>query len=366
MRALPFLALLLAGCPTKGDPAESLERVDLGSFTTDTGFGADVPVEVPEDAVSSLVYCGPYGYDTLATAEKVTAPDGSVVFDLTDPEATPFRIGVQDDFLPMLLPVSPDLPLVPGAYTWRVYVDSAAPVTISCGVMFRTSEPAAAQKVDVHLIFVGVEAESGLNATAADENAVLTAALERVDQLWSAAGLSIGTVTYEDFGGDVDTYNSVDGDREFGDLLRTANNDDAPVIPVFLVSAITDDDGATILGLAAGPPGAAATGGNSKGGAVVTVGSVVDGDSDTFARILAHELLHFMGLFHPIAKDGSETDPIGDTPSCTNDADGNGTYSSEECAGAGAENLMWWAASSSATDLTADQAWVVNRSGLAY
>ena len=108
-------------------------------------------------------------------------------------------------------------------------------------------------------------------------------------------------------------------------------------------------------------------GGNSKSGAVVTVGPLVDGDADLMGRLLGHELFHFMGLFHTVAKDGSETDPLADTPVCpmSNDTDANGTLSTDECSGTGAENLMWWAASSTSTDVSDDQAWVVDRSAVA-
>lgn len=363
---LPLPLLILAACPgEKSSGEDGLQRADLGSFTTDTGLAADVPVEVPEGAISSILACGPYGTDTLATAESITAPDASGVYDMNDPEATPFRIGVQDDFLPVLLPVSPDLDLTAGTYTYRIYVDAAERSTISCQAVFRTEGPG--ESVDLHLIFVGVEGATGLNATAAHDDAALTAALEEVDRLWAGSGLSIGTVTYEDFAGDVDTYTSVDGDAEYSGLLKTANTDDQRLIPVFFVSAITDDDGATILGQAAGPPGAAAIGGNAKAGAVVTVTPLVDGDTALMGRLLAHELFHFMGLFHTTAKDGSETDPLSDTPSCpmSADADANGTLSTDECSGTGAENLMWWAASETSTDVSADQGWVVTRSMVA-
>lgn len=366
MRYLILLPLFVLACPGgKEEADEGLDRVELGTFTTDTGFGANIEVDVPEEAVSSLVACGPYGYDTLATVETLTDPGGTVAYDMTDPQAGGFRIGIQDDYLPALLPVSPDLDIVAGTWTWRVFVDTAEAATVSCSVLFRTQEVAAAQTVDLQFIFVGVEAETGLNATTGLENSLAATALESVDSLWSPAGLSVGTLSYEDFGGDVDRYNSVDGAQELGELLRTANPSSDRIVPIFLVSAITDEDGANILGVSAGPPGAAATGGTSKSGVVIEVGAIVDGDVDLLARVIAHEVLHFLGLFHPVSKDGTETDPLGDTPTCTNDANGDSVLSTDECGGSGAENLMWWAASDASTQLSNDQGWVVARSAVA-
>lgn len=352
------------GATKDGPGEEGLVREELGSFTTDTGSGADVPFEAPTDAYSALITCGPYGYDTLATAESITDPTGAMIYDYNDEQGTAMRVATTDDLLPVLIPESPDLDIAAGNYTIRVFVSADSPTTISCSALYRIQEPTAGQMVDMHFVFVGVDGEvPDLNGTAAVDNALLNETLTRVGQLWAGFGLSVGTVTYEDFAGDVETYNSVDGAKEFGDLLRT-NTSDERQVTIFMVSAITDDDGATILGQAAGPPGAPATGGTSKSGAVVTVGYLADGDTDTEARIIAHEVAHFMGLFHPTEKDGSGHDPLSDTPECTTDTDGNGVYSTNECGGQGADYLMWWAASETSTETSDDQAWIVQRSAL--
>ena len=115
-------ALALVGAPLLGlaacdgeklDPEDGLEREDLGSFTTDTGGGADIPFEPAAGAVSALVHCGPYGYDILATAETITGPGDSAIYDMEDPTGTAMRVGIMSDLLPVLLPVSPDLDLAP-------------------------------------------------------------------------------------------------------------------------------------------------------------------------------------------------------------------------------------------------------------
>jgi hypothetical protein len=199
----------------------------------------------------------------------------------------------------------------------------------------------------------------GLNA--AEGETTLAGVMDSLTAYWSDAGLTVGAVTYEDFAGDVDTYSVVDGDEEFGDLLRSVDPAGDRAITYFMVQEITDADGATILGLSGGPPGTAAVGGTSKSGVVVTVSDFAS-DPDEIARIMAHEGGHFLGLFHTTEKDGSKSDPLSDTPECSNDSDGNGVYSSSECSGTGAENLMWWAASADSVELSDDQAWVIARS----
>jgi hypothetical protein len=363
-----LFALALVGAPLLGlaacdgeklDPEDGLEREDLGSFTTDTGGGADIPFEPAAGAVSALVHCGPYGYDILATAETITGPGDSAIYDMEDPTGTAMRVGIMSDLLPVLLPVSPDLDLAAGAHSMRMYFDAEEGVTVSCSAVYRTQPVEANPTVDIRVVFVGVnDVAPGLNA--AEAETTLASVLDEVNTMWSGGNLEIGAVTYEDFDGDVATYTVVDGDEELGSLLRTVSSTNDRSITFFFVQEITDDAGGTILGLAGGPPGTAAVGGTSKSGVVVTAASFASDPSEV-ARIMAHEGGHFLGLFHSTEKDGSESDPLSDTPECSNDADGNGTLASNECEGTGAENLMWWNTKDGAT-MSADQGWVVSRS----
>lgn len=352
---------LLTACDgDKIEPEEGLEREELGTYTTDTGGATDVTFEPATGAVSALVYCGPYGYDLHATAEAIAAPDGSVVFDSEDPTATALRVGLHGDLLPILLPVSPLLDLSAGAYGLRVSFDAEQAVSVTCSAVYRTQPVETNPTVDLRFVFVGVDTVApGLNAAEAETK--MAGVLDEVTAMWSGAGLSVGTVTYSDFEGDVDTYTVVDGDEELGALLRTVGAPGDRSITLFLVQELTDNDGAPLKGAAGGPPGTAAVGGTSKSGIVVTAASFAS-DSAEVARTIAHEAGHFLGLFHTTEQDGSASDPLADTPECSNDADGNGTLSSSECGGTGAENLMWWASSDDATDTSADQGWVVSRS----
>jgi hypothetical protein len=80
---------------------------------------------------------------------------------------------------------------------------------------------------------------------------------------------------------------------------------------------------------------------------------------------LARAGLQFLGLF-PVLEGSSPDslpDPLDDTPLCT-DVDGDGQLSTEECAGKGAENLMWPLGGAQATELSADQVWVLQRNPL--
>jgi len=357
-RAL-FLLGFLAACDM-GVGSEDVVYTELGEFETDADGLVSVPWEAPEGVVSTEVFCGPYGYDTLATADFVNDTSGAAVYDDEAPSTGGLRAGVLDDLLPVLVPVSPELPVAAGEWTLGLWVAAdALPTTVSCGMVNRVGDVGASNSVDVNVVFVGVDGISeGMNAKSGGGDANVQAVITALAELWGDLGLALGEVRYSDFDGDVGTYTTVDGYEEFGDLLRSTADD--VELTFYFVQDIDLGDGASILGLSGGPPGVAGHGGTSKSGVVVNVANIV-ADPDQVALIMAHEGGHFLGLFHPTEKDLSGEDPLGDTPVCS-DGDGDGALTSAECEGSGAENVMWPTAQvGTATGFSADQSWVVAR-----
>ena len=320
----------------------TLTFTDLGAFTTDADGVVAVGWEAPEGVVSTEVFCGPFGYDTRATADDVKAPDGTIVYDDEAPNDGGLRVGFLDDMLPVLIPVSPMLEAAPGAWTLGLRVAAEAlPTTVNCGALNRIGKVEATNTVDLHVVFVGVDGISdAMNAKSADAEVSLQAALSGLDDLWVDLNLSVGSVRYSDFSGSVDTYANIEGPEEFGDLLRTASSD--AEITFFLVAGFDLGDGGSLLGRAGGPPGVAGHGGTSKSGVVVNVANLVAAP-DEVALTMAHEGGHFLGLFHPTESDGSGVDPLADTPGEP-------------------DNVMWATPEVGvATHFSADQAWVVAR-----
>jgi hypothetical protein len=340
------LILALLACPAPP------ETQDLGTITTDGDGLASVKFTVPDNGTSALAYCGAFGYDVLATANEVKSPGGASVYTY-DAGGDGLRVGTYDDTLPLLVPMSPRLDVSAGDWTLQVLTDTPD-VSMDCSAIFRVEAPSSSPVLDVAFVFVGV---SEVNASTAKDDSTLQAAVAAMEDRWSDIGLKLGNVTYEDFGGDVDTYTTVDGYAEFGDLLKTAA--DGPTLTYFFVQDILLDS-AQVLGLSAGPPGLASVGGTSKSGVIV---STVDWDiPDEIGHILAHEGGHFFGLFHTVEKDGAAEDLLDDTPVCDNDADANGTLNTDECGGTGAENVMWWTYNEDAVEMSDDQGWVIGRS----
>jgi hypothetical protein len=65
---------------------------------------------------------------------------------------------------------------------------------------------------------------------------------------------------------------------------------------------------------------------------------------DQLGTVIGHETGHFVGFLHTTELDGSVFEPLSDTPECTlaQDLDGDGMLFPEECAGFGADNVMFW------------------------
>ncbi len=356
-------ALLLPACKDKGDTGSV---TPLGPFTTDTGGLTPVfTVEVPDDAESSLLKCGPWGYDDLGTTWEIRDPDGGLYYANAINERyadKPMRSGVMDDTLPVLFPVSPDATQKKGGYEFQIWVASGGqPTTFDCELLHRTDKVSSNAEIDLHFVFVGA---SGVDASTAGEDDTFQGVVAKVDQYWGGVDLRVGNVTYEDFSGNTSKYSVIDYDsNEPGELYETVELDPGRKLTVFVVDSIESSDGSEILGIAAGPPGAATLGGNSKAGMIVGTADYAS-DPDYTAQVIAHEGAHFLGLFHTTEKDGSQSDPLSDTAACpaSNDANSDGVMSPTECAGKGADNLMFWAPQAgSSTALTSDQSWVLRR-----
>lgn len=359
--------LVLTACTGEGGAEDALETVDLGTHTVaaDGTVTPDIPLDLTADTTSALAWCGGYGDDSIGTVWTLSDAGGSSVWDFDAGTADGWRAEVLDDTSIGLVPVSPDLPAAEGTWTFTWYTEGYDG-SVECGAVLRTGlgpDVGGSATVNAELVFVGGE----ITAATAPDDVELQSALDTLREEWDSAGLTL-EISYADFGGDAGRFAVVDVTEddysEFNDLLRTADPADERSLTFFMVEEISSE-GATILGLAGGPPGAAGVSRTSKSGIIVSTLDLRAAPDDV-GKIMSHEGGHFLGLFHTTEKDGSNTDPLGDTPVCTDDANGNGTLNSDECAGAGAENVMWWTLTGPGASLSSDQGWVVRRNPVAY
>jgi len=122
-------------------------------------------------------------------------------------------------------------------------------------------------------------------------------------------------------------------------------------VNLFFVADIESSTG-ELEGLSGGIPGPFGMHGTGSSG-IVFAADMMQGDPDTMGRTLAHELAHFLGLFHISEADGSAHDPLDDTAECR-DLNGDGVAAPGECGDGAADNLMFWA-KAEGTALSAEQ-----------
>ena len=88
-------------------------------------------------------------------------------------------------------------------------------------------------------------------------------------------------------------------------------------------------------------------------------------DTVELAATMAHELGHYLGLFHISESDGASHDPLADTPECyiASDADASGSLSADECGEPSARNVMFWTSAYGydQDQLSTAQEWVLQR-----
>lgn len=139
-------------------------------------------------------------------------------------------------------------------------------------------------------------------AADAEEDPDLAQVFARVDEIYAQAGVRLGDVRFYDVPDHIRaTYRMLRSQVDVYELTAygeppAATLDDHLSVDLFLVDDI-QFQGANVLGISAGVPGAAGLHGNPRNGLVFqTVDLGVD--NDHVAHIVAHEIGHFIGLRH--------------------------------------------------------------------
>lgn len=227
----------------------------------------------------------------------------------------------------------------------RLVFDSASQDV--CWYLIEESTPGT--KIDFEIYFVGVD---GLDARSAPRDQGFQQMLTELDRIYGQVGLNVGRVRYHDVTRDVDRFSVLSSEADFYELMAksvapmSSELDEHMTVNVFFVKTITIG----ALGISSAIGGPPALHGTTASGVVATAeflnmdvpspwtGETVDGDLLT-SIIVAHEVGHFLNLWHTSDVDGSN-DPVLDTAECAPDvppdecgAFGNVMYS----AGVGSE-----------------------------
>lgn len=371
-----------AGCgyrPRVGDV--SIEEVDLGEVTLGAGFLENLEIATPSDTVSLTLSARRGSGDPLDLSfVTVVDPSGTTLFDVSeiiDLRDQPIRWLPIDtgESITMLVPnTTPDrVRFQPGLHRWSVSLfqrtmDDTGAASVALSALIKRAAPGAdlGGTLDLNVFLA-----SGLavDAASAAGDARLSGTLARLDALLGAAGISLGEVSYFDIASaGFDIIDAGETSTELADLFRLSAGRSGRRLDIFLVRSIDGGDaGFSSLGIAGGIPGPVGVHGTQHSGVVASFDPSVVGTGATGARvvghILAHEIGHYIGLFH--ATERLRPCGPGETP-----ADGCSPFDAGDqlvdTSRGDTSNLMYWSivGDGSNESTTAGQQFVLRASAL--
>lgn len=315
------------------------------------GRSPEVLLDVPA-GIESVVLLASAHTGVHVILERAQGPAGDVLVDdvapddVTDAElavARGFpaqffsdnRVVPGQELAAFLLPNTPDVRLDAGRWrlrftTWKVSRSDGAltkeaverPLRLALLVKRKAQPSRPRGTLDLTLHLTGAAEITAENAA---ENEGLQASLEVVRQALGEVGLDVGRVSYVDVSEAGFRTVVLDEGCEGGDLdeLMKLSAQGADGVHLFLVERFQClmnggvDVGQGIGGMTAGLPGPPWLRGSVRSGVAVATAPFL-GDSRKLGVVLAHELGHFLGLYHTKENDlfgGPEIyDAISDTP----------------------------------------------------
>jgi hypothetical protein len=289
---------------------------------------------------------------TTRAGSPLTLFDAAEDYATAEPPLVPVASGNHTSPLVLQLPVTDAPGFSPDGYLAQLRSEQPGDLRVT-----RISGDGGRQ-LDLNVFYVGAldlqpEGERGPE--------LLAQALDRVDEVLGQADIAIGEVRQIAVRGALPMRGTYfeDGDSaqgftmlqvrfgsyvELPGLFQLSAGAGNRAINLFLLSDIEPlMSGREPEAEAGGIPGPPAMHGTAGSGIAVAVDMMM-GNPGAFGRTLAHELAHYLGLFHVSEADGSVLDNLADTPECraARDLAGNG-LDREDCAEHGADNLMFWA-----------------------
>jgi len=221
------------------------------------------------------------------------------------------------------------------------WVDGFAADSVTVTVIAKRG-PAAPETgvIDLNFYFTGAQ---GWTSDSVQGDPYFAACVQRVNELYGRAGITIGDMTYQDLDPTLSTVSIAEGEETLGALMANSIASQTDGLNIFFVDQILtgEPDFPAIPGVAASVPNPPYLPGTvASGVAIGTRGplEVPPGqrflDPPAIGQTMAHELGHALGLFHTSEYDEVSHDHYDDTPENDNrylmHADGTGAIISDE------------------------------------
>ena len=285
----------------------------LGSVSGSMDFDFNVPADAEGYAVVPLAQDG-----GSVVVTELNGPTVSIDFD----DENQFQT-VTSALLSFVSPlIVPGLPGLENQFETGEHTLTVDAETENLCFYILNSEESNANSLDINVYLAGVP---GINAANAGNSATIQQMLDVVDEVYAPSGVSIDEVRFFD----ASEQGAIESRTEVAELIATSTAPGPSAteklgVNVFLVGALDfppPEDG--VLGISQGIPGPPGLHGTIASGIILTgeflaAGTLTDptaGASFT-GSVLAHEMGHYLGLFHTSETGGSSFDPISDTPEC--------------------------------------------------
>ncbi|MGB0589671.1 MAG: matrixin family metalloprotease [Myxococcota bacterium] len=329
----------------------------------DNGESDDLFIELPEETSSVFVMVRGEESAFLTLKKAITPPplSESIVKGPGDHVCVPCknRVASAQHIGSFLLPNDPDVEVKGGEWTFKVrathrveditqgLVFLGYPSTCQVTVLARTEPVPDTAILPIRLHFTG---SHGLTAESAPTDERLQTALDILTAIYATAGVGVEIAGYHDVPGVdedptlTDVGSTAGFPNDLSKLFLAGQADDPTALNVFFVNSIYKDVdyeevGGIVLGIAGGVPGPAYLGPSYRSGVAIATFEI--SEDDHLGNVMAHEVGHYLGLFHSTEKDAIFHDTLQDTA----ESDGG--------------NLMFWGWSADQMALSESQSYVL-------
>lgn len=194
-------------------------------------------------------------------------------------------------------------------------VDDEVFVTVQAKVLEGGLPDAGTLHLNLH--FSGAQ---GWTAASAPTHPDVQAMLQKVGEIYAAVGITLGEITYTDIDEEFQVVEDFDGPNS--DLMRlfaASEVQDNHHLNLFFVDELVGPfpGFGFVLGISGGIPGPPLLHGTSRSGVAIAIKPIPQVPSGVETTV-AHEMGHFLGLYHTIEQNffggPAITDPLPDTP----------------------------------------------------